>query len=381
MNILIIRNSADKVNINSYNLQEIGIARSLTKKGHNCDIVYYTDSKHIECEYINVGDKKITIYWCPAIKLLNNAIYIDLFKNNFLSKYDVIQTSEYNQIMTYLLGKFQDKPVVLYHGPYKDLRIKKLNKLYDILFLKSICKNIKSVISKSVLAEEYLANKGMRNINTIGVGLDIDRFNTDREEQNIYEELHINKNTRILLYIGRLEERRNIKFILDVFKSTLDNIKNEEIKLLLIGDGNKEDKDAYFAYAEKLGIMQNIIYIQKMQQYKLKSIYEISDVFLLPTKYEIFGMVLLESMYFGLPVITSRNGGSLTIMENGKNGVIMEKFDKYLWSNEIIKILSDDDYKNKLSINAHETIKNKYTWDSLANKYIDVYQRSIKNKK
>ncbi|CEQ00895.1 glycosyltransferase family 4 protein [Paraclostridium sordellii] len=379
MNILIIRNSADKVNINSYNLQEIGIARALIKKGHNCDIVYYTDSKCMEYEYINIGDKKITIYWCPAIKILNNAIYIELFKNKFLSKYDVVQTSEYNQIMTYLLSKFQDKPVVLYHGPYKDLRIKKLNKLYDKLFLKSICKNIKFVISKSVLSEDYLLKKGLTNISTVGVGLDIDRFNFLIEEIDIYSELDINKNTRILLYVGRLEERRNIKFILDVFKSTLDKEKDQDIKLLLIGDGNKEDKKLYFSYAEKLGIMGNIIYLQKIQQSKLRYVYEISDVFLLPTKYEIFGMVLLESMYFGLPVITSRNGGSLTIIENQVNGIVIDEFDINVWSNYIIKILRDDNFKKKLSLNASNTIKGNYTWDILIDKYIAIYNSSIGN--
>ena len=378
MNILIIRSSADKVNINSYNLQEIGIARALVKKGHNCDIVYYTNSSKLEYEYINVEDKKITIYWCPAIKVLNNAIYIDLFKNKFLSKYDIIQTSEYNQIMTYLLGKFTKKPIILYHGPYKDLRIAKLNRIYDSLFLKSICKNTDAVISKSVLAEKYLREKGFENINTIGVGLDIDRFKNSEGNYNPYEELGINQDSRILLYIGRLEERRNIKFILEVFKYVLEAEKNQTIKLVLIGEGRHEDKESYFKYAKKLNIVDNIVYIPRMEQSKLKSIYEVSDLFLLPTKYEIFGMVLLESMYFGLPVITSINGGSLTIIEDNENGIIIDEFDVKLWSDSILKILNDNELRNKLKINSQNTIKNKYTWDILTDRYIEVYKKYIR---
>lgn len=83
-----------------------------------------------------------------------------------------------------------------------------------------------------------------------------------------------------------------------------------------------------------------------MQQEELSNIYKISDIFLLPTEYEIFGMVLLEAMYFGLPVITTYNGGSSTIIENGKNGFICSKLDKAEWKEIVCDLLNDT---NKLS--------------------------------
>lgn len=381
MKVLIVRSNADKVNINSYNLQEIGLARALIRKGHKCDIVYYTDAKVIEKDYIYECGEKITIYWYPAIKVFNNSVYNKLLTNKrFLSEYDVIQTSEYNQIMIYLLNKLTNKPIVLYHGPYKDLRIKSLNKIYDFLFLKSITKNTDGVISKSILAEEYLKSKGFKNIETIGVGLDTERFEQDTENDNIYQELNIKQNTKLLLYIGRLEERRNIKFILDILKGILIKSKNTDIKLLMIGDGKKEDKDAYFSYAKEIDVLDNIIYIPRMDQSKLSDIYRISDVFLLPTKYEIFGMVLLESMYFGLPVVTSVNGGSLTMIKHNENGLVIDNFDKELWVENIFKILNDNKFKQTLSKNAQTTIKEKFTWDALIDRYIQVYENSLKNK-
>lgn len=376
MKILIIRSNADKVNINSYNLQEIGLARALVRKGHKCDIVYYTDKREMECQYIYEDKKRITIYWCPAIKVFNNGVYTKILNKSFLENYDVIQTSEYNQIMIYLLNRFSKKPTVLYHGPYKDLKIKFLNKLYDTLFLNSIVKNTKQVISKSVLSEKYLLEKGFSNITTIGVGLDTSRFEQNYKERDIYKELNISKNDRILLYIGRLEERRNIKFLLEIIKSISSKEKN--IKLLIIGNGSESDKKDYFDYAEELGIMNRLIYKEKMNQSDLKQVYEISDIFLLPTKYEIFGMVLLESMYFGLPVITSKNGGSLTLIENYENGIVIDDFNLETWTENIIRLLIDESLKNKIGNNAHKTIKEKFTWDALSDRYIKVYNKALK---
>ena len=105
---------------------------------------------------------------------------------------------------------------------------------------------------------------------------------------------------------------------------------------------------------------------------KLLEYYRNSDVFLLPTRYEIFGMVLLEAMYFGLPVITTRNGGSCTLI-NSENGIVIDNFDVNTWAEKIEKLLSNSEECKKIGENAHKTIAEEYTWDALADRFLQAY--------
>lgn len=101
-------------------------------------------------------------------------------------------------------------------------------------------------------------------------------------------------------------------------------------------------------------------------------------MFVLPTKYEIFGMVILEAMFFGLPVVTTLNGGSSTLIDNEKNGFIKE-FNVKEWEKSIIDIIDNEDYKAKIGTEARKKIVNEYTWKVLSKKFIKKYNEAINN--
>ncbi|OKO92452.1 glycosyl transferase, group 1 [Geobacillus proteiniphilus] len=379
--ILYIRNFASKVDINTYNLQEIGFGKALVKKGYDCDIVYYTDeSKSHEQTIYTYRKNRLSIIWMPALKFLSNGIYLKVLKKSFLDKYDYIITTEYNQIMTYLLSILCKDKLILYHGPYKDNSKKLVQKVYDTFFLKTIAKNIKYAFAKSKLAEEYLRNKGFKKVQTLGVGLDTSRFESGElvdVSNEIKEKLDNIRDKKVLLYVGKLEERRNIKFLFNVFYK-LRKL-NEDVILLVVGDGKQDDVEAYFMYAKQLGIEHDINHIKKVSQEHLKYIYEKADVFLLPTKYDPFGMVLLESMYFGVPVVSSVNGGAVTIIDNEINGFIIETFDEDLWVNKISLLLGNESLRAQFSNNGKKNIRENFIWDVIAEKLLEkIHQERIK---
>ena len=381
--ILIIRGFANELNINNYNSQEIGLAKALVKKGYQCDIVYYTKNKKKRIQSINVKGNIINIYWYPAIKIFNNSLYIQMLKDKIIDKYDIIQTNEYNQIMTWYVCKFKKKPVILYNGIYEDSKniFAKIinNKIPEIFFKKTILKNVDIAIGKSKLSEDYLKKKGFQNTTTIGVGLDIKKLNSgDRisyDIDRIIDDLKIKfKNSKVLLYVGRMNDStKNIEFIIDILDEILKT--RTDYKLLLVGKSDDQTIERYFSYAKEKGIDNNIIHVNGVSQSYLKKIYDISDIFVLPSKYEIFGMVIMESMYFKTPVITSINGGSTTIIKNQENGIIVKEFDTKIWSKYIINIIENKQKYNKLVKNGYETIVNEFTWESLANEFIDIYMK------
>lgn len=387
MKILIVRGFANEINLNNYNSQEIGLAKSLVKKGYVCDIVYYTKKSKPWIQKLEVDNCTINIYWYPGIKVFNNAIYIQMIKDKIIDKYDIIQTHEYNQFMTWYLCKTKKKPIVLYNGIYQDSKniIGRIinNKIPEILFKKTVIKNIDIAIGKSKLAEEYLKSKGFEYTTTIGVGLDIEKFNEINKQDDNINKVIDNlksklKNEKVLLYVGRMNDStKNIVFIIDVLQNILQKRKN--YKLLLVGKSDSKTMERYFSYAKEKGVDNDVIHVDGVPQSYLKEIYDMSDIFVLPSKYEIFGMVIMESMYFKTPVITSVNGGSTTIINNHKNGIIVNDFNAKIWSKHTINIIENEQQYNDIVENGYRTIKTRFTWNSLADEFIKIYENTIKN--
>lgn len=366
--ILYVRSGPYKVNINSYNLQEIGFSKELCKRGIDCDILYYSDENKDEVVY-EYKCNKVTVLWRKGIKLLRSGIYPQILNKEFMNKYDLIITTEYSQIMSLLCSKYKPK-TVLYNGPYYNLfKISPMEKIYDFLFIKSINKNIDKIFTKSKISEKYLNDKGLNNTETLGVGLDINVFNTEVEiTSEVLNVIEFLKSNKCLLYVGSLDDRKNFGFTLKVFERI--NKINPQIKLVVIGKGKQSYVDKSFAMIDKR-VVNNILHINQIENKFLKYIYPLSKAFILPSKLEIFGMVLLEAMYFGAPTITSINGGSTTLIENKVNGIIMSGFIEEEWTNEILKLVNDDKYRNNISKNATKTIVEEFTWEMICNKFMN----------
>lgn len=382
MKILIIRNFPSYMAIknNTYNIQEVGLAKALVRKGHTCDIIFWTDKQDETCTIPvdNIGE--VHVFYRHGKTILKNTIFIGC--DELFSQYDILQPCEYNQIQAWLLAKNQPEKTVIYHGPYYSAFNKRYNlmcKIFDTFFLRQYIHHGTKFMAKSELAKKFLSSKGIKpeNIATVGVGIDAAMLSDGRADcdESLYEAMKSNSDYLKLLYIGRFEERRNIPFIIDVFTRVLKN--NEDARLYMIGTGEKEYMDRCFAYMEQNGVRDKIIWQEKMEQKYLSNVYQLADFFLLPTEYEIFGMVLLEAMYYGAVVLTTRNGGSSTLIKNGKNGFILESKSAQKWAECIIKLQENCDARKKICENAAKTIGNGYTWDALANKFIKQYADKV----
>ncbi|SUV02275.1 sugar transferase, glycosyl transferase family 4 [Priestia megaterium] len=365
--VLIIRNFASKVNIDSYNLQEIGLGKAFVNKGFECDVIYYHDSNSFEEVIYESENRNLTIKWTKAIKFMSNSIYYSLLKKSRLDQYDIIISTEYNQVMTLLLSVLCGDKVYLYHGPYKDNNHNFLQKIYDQIAAPIITKKIAKTFTKSNLANDFLKTKGFKNVKTVGVGLDIDKLNASNDKNRFPELKETSSTTQNLLYVGVLEDRRNIEFMFNVF-SKLVQVRTEA-RLTLVGNGKKEDLERYFQLAKELNIDGHITHIKQVKQSELKALYQKSDLFLFPTSYDIFGMVLLESMYFHLPVISTLNGGSETLI-NGNNGMVLDKLNEDLWVEKIYNVLCNLELRKQIGENAHTKILTEFTWDKIVNKMI-----------
>lgn len=377
MKILIIRTFPDILNLKSYNVQEVGLAKALVKKGHICDIVLYNGKDKDKVQDYSFSSKGkeygLKIYWLHGFGILKNGFMPTVKK--LIPQYDVIQVHEYDQILSWYLYTKQIKPTVIYHGPYYDKFAKGYNlkcKVFDTLFL-PICRYKDVVaISKSTLATEFLRAKGFSNVKTVGVGINLENFegrkveSVDREDRTKFKPL---------LYVGKIEERRNLYFLVDVFRKLKNQI--PQLQFIIIGNGQKEYKEKFLEFIKDEIESSSIIYRECATQPELVRYYQEASFFMLASHYEIFGMVLLEAMYFGAPVISSINGGSCTLIENGYNGFVIENFDSDEWAKCICLAMNNTVLTGKMKINAKNTIEEKYTWDRLADKFVEIYKKAI----
>lgn len=377
MKILIIRNfpSYMAVKNNTYNIQEVGLAKALVRRGHVCDIIFWTDKQE---ETVTIPVDKAGVvhaFYKHGKTMLKNTIFTgcdDLFE-----QYDILQPCEYNQMQAWLLATKQPQKTVIYHGPYYCPFNKRYNlmcKVFDAIFLKQYIKQGTRFLVKSEMAREFLVGKGIKseNVKTVGVGIDAQMLSTTKTEcsEPLYHAMNSDNRRMKLLYIGRFEERRDIPFIVDVFKKVLD--KKPDARLYMIGTGDAEYLKYAFAYMDNAGVRDKIVWQEKMEQKYLSSVYKQADFFLLPTEYEIFGMVLLEAMYYGNVVLTTRNGGSSTLIQNGKNGFVFDKKDAGQWANAVLSL--SEEKKASIQQNAQKTIADGFTWDELAEKFEEIYQ-------
>ena len=181
------------------------------------------------------------------------------------------------------------------------------------------------------------------------------------EKNEIKTKLKLIRHT--ILYVGVIENRKNILGILKV----ADELKeNKDIRFLLIGKIGYGGKKI-IREAEK---RKNVIYHSNIDDTLLQKIYNISDIFLFPSYYEGFGYPPLEAMQSGLPVIAANNTSLAEIV--GTGGILHKADDYKSMANDIVKLLSDNSFYLKMREKGLERSK-KFSLEKTARETVDVF--------
>lgn len=380
--ILLVRATPNDIDINGYNVQQVGLGKAFVNKGYSYDFITFKKDKSKCREFVFYENNGIQARCLekPRRRFIRWGINTDICKKEFLNQYDLIICQEYYQLESYLISK-HSKNVVLYSGPYYNMFLPKwFSPLHDTFIGPKLNKNVKRIYVKSVLAEQFLASKGYTNLQNIGVALDTTRFDEVTEMNEETKKLvEFMKANRCILYVGALSDRKNYPFLLQTYEALLK--KAPDVKFVMIGKSvissiarlmGANDEDYAHKYDKQLSedVKKGFYHIECIPNSQLKFIYPLAKAFLLPSKLEIFGMVLLEAMFLKTPVITSRNGGSMTLIDGQETGQIIEKFDVEQWVNAIMKYLDDEKYTERVVNNAEQLIRKQYSWDYIADEFL-----------
>ena len=178
-----------------------------------------------------------------------------------------------------------------------------------------------------------------------------------------------NENERIITHISNF---RKVKRIPDIIKIFYHIQKEIPAKLMMVGDGPEKEKAE--ALCMELGIYDKVIFFGNSNE--IDKILSFTDLFLLPSETESFGLAALEAMSCGVPVISSNSGGLPEVNFEGFSGYLSDVGNVDEMAANAIKILKDDVVLNQFKDNALEVAK-RFDIKNILPKYEALYQRAI----
>jgi len=206
-----------------------------------------------------------------------------------------------------------------------------------------------------------------KNIFVIPNGIEQKRFqNLLRDD--IRNKLKIRKNEKIIFFAGTLKLVKGIRYLIEAINIIKQKI--PEARLLLVGDG--EEDENLKKLVRQLSLENYVIFFGKVSNEEIPKYMVASDIFVLPSLSESFGIVNIEAMASGLPIIATKVGGIPEIIKDGENGFLVEPKNPEQIAERILYLLSNNNIRRSISFNNKEKAKN-YSWDLIVNKLIAVY--------
>lgn len=179
--------------------------------------------------------------------------------------------------------------------------------------------------------------------------------------------------TKKLLYVGRIEQRKGLDFLIEAFRQVLE--KDSNVELHIVGKGNFDFLTK--AYSSFLSLNDKVIFHGAVSDEELKKIRSEADIYISPAiKGESFGIVLLEAMAVGLPVIAFDNEGYRHVLTNELSGGLVERLNVKELANKILEFTSEPDLYEKMSSLGIEESK-KYDWTKIADQIEDIYKKLV----
>lgn len=185
-------------------------------------------------------------------------------------------------------------------------------------------------------------------------------------------ELMASEEERIVTHVSNLREVKRVRDVIEIF----DRIRKKiPARLIIVGEG--PERQACEALCEEKGIVDKVVFVGNSNE--VDKILCFTDLFLLPSEKESFGLAALEAMASGVPVISSNTGGLPEVNIHGESGFLSDVGNVEEMAENALKILSDDETLNRFKIQAIESAR-RFDVKKIVPLYEALYKEAIENK-
>ena len=243
------------------------------------------------------------------------------------------------------------------------IRPKAVEKVVELYL--NVCNH---VIAPADYVKKELIEFGVKKpITVIPNGVNTKRF---KPQKNNYlrNKLGIPKGDKIVIYVGRIAREKSIDFLIHTFANVARQEKN--IHFVIVGDG--PERKNLERLVNKLKISDRVFLLGFVDHKDVAKIYQSADVFVFSSKTETQGLVVLEAMSCGLPVITVKDWVFEEFIQNGIDGFMVDKKEN-VFANKLMEILEDEDLRKTISANARKKAL-KFSLEEIAKKFENLYK-------
>lgn len=188
--------------------------------------------------------------------------------------------------------------------------------------------------------------------------------------QSLKKEYQIKEHEKVIIHVSNF---RSVKRVPDVVKSFALISKQIDAKLLLLGDG--PEYSTVCQLIKELGLQDKVLLLGSQKQ--VADFLSISDLMLLLSEKESFGLVLLEAMACHVPVIGTNAGGIPEVIEDGKTGFICPVGEIEQIAAKACKILTDDHLRNQMALKSFERANTYFNQEAIVSQYEDIYYQTL----
>ena len=340
-----------------YNLQEIGLGKALCEEGHTVEI--------FKCVHKNGPDTTETI--APHLTL--HSIGVTTVSNNAVFRceeklddcIDVLVCFSDIQFWTTRVYRWAERRNILFI-PYvgithstspSPLKRETVNRLSGAVF--KIYRKTGVFVKNSTVGRE-LREKGIRDVRVVPVGIDFDLMRKDYNvpRDALRKELGLHPELKYLLMVGRIESDRDPLDVVKVLEAAHE--KDPGYRLIILGKGSL--KDALFSQLAQKNLSDAVTYIPLVPNSDMWRYYRAADALVSFSRTEIFGMSILEAMYYELPVFVMHAPGPDDIITDGETGRLFDSLEDM--SAAITGHIPDD-----IGQKAHRRIADHFSWSSM----------------
>ncbi|MFB6306989.1 MAG: N-acetyl-alpha-D-glucosaminyl L-malate synthase BshA [Flavobacteriales bacterium] len=352
------------------------LGKALAKKGHQIHFITYKEpvrlsgfTKNIFYHEVNVSDYPLFEY--TPYELVLTSKLVDVAQNEGLDlfhvHYAIPHASAAYMAQKILSFKGKSIPVITtLHGT--DITLVGRDSSFEPVISFAIQKSdIVTTVSESLKYDTFKHFDINREIEVVNNFIDPENYITSH--RNNLRENYAPNGEKILTHISNFRRVKRVEDIVHIFRKVTDDL---PAKLLLIGDG--EERHNIERLCRELGTCDDIIFLGKLRE--IEPILAASDLFILTSEHESFGLAALEAMATGVPVISTNTGGLPEVNKHGITGYLSDVGDVENMGKNAINILQNEERLKKFKKNSIEHSKN-FHIDKILPQYEKLYEKAL----
>ena len=354
------------------------LGKALSKKGHEIHFITYSEPvrlgelrKNIFYHEVRTSDYPL-FKFTPYEQVLTSKL-VDVVKFERLDllhvHYAIPHASAAYMAQQILKDQGVEIPfVTTLHGT--DITLVGKDPSFEPVINFSINKsNRVTAVSENLKKETFELFDIKNNIEVIPNFICLKEYKLDNNDY--YKKRFAPNNEKVICHISNF---RKVKRIEDVIIAFEGSSKETDVKLLLVGDGPERARLEQISRNSKFS--KNIFFLGSLKS--TKEVLNISDLFMLPSSKESFGLSALEAMACGVPVIASESGGIPEVVLHGESGLLNSVRDTYQMTKNALKLLSNESLLKSFKSNAYKQAM-KFDIELILPKYEKLYEQCIKD--